>query len=103
MLIERCCSALPFPPSDRHADFSLLAAACSSPFLFFFVVFVAYAEPTSGLDSVTALSLITLLHGITRTGKCSMLISIHQPQAKLFQVRSEREKKKKKKKSITKQ
>jgi len=41
-------------------------------------------EPTSGLDSVTALALIKLLHGITRTGKCSMLISIHQPQAKLF-------------------
>jgi len=33
---------------------------------------------------VTAFALIKLLHGITRTGKCSMLISIHQPQAKLF-------------------
>jgi ABC-type multidrug transport system ATPase subunit len=41
-------------------------------------------EPTSGLDSVTALSLVRLLQKLTRSGKCSMLISIHQPQAKLF-------------------
>ena len=33
---------------------------------------------------MTALALIQLLQGITRTGKCSMMISIHQPQAKLF-------------------
>lgn len=41
-------------------------------------------EPTSGLDSVTALALMQLLQRITRSGKCSMLVSIHQPQAKLF-------------------
>lgn len=34
--------------------------------------------------SVTALALIKLLQGLTRSGKCSMMISIHQPQAKLF-------------------
>jgi ABC-type multidrug transport system ATPase subunit len=41
-------------------------------------------EPTSGLDSVTALALVQLLQRITRSGRCSMLVSIHQPQAKLF-------------------
>lgn len=41
------------------------------------------SEPTSGLDSVTAYSLVALLKKITRSG-CTVIVTIHQPQSKLF-------------------
>ena len=67
--------------SDSERDCE--SEPCCSAF-FCWLVFFCFAQPTSGLDSVTALALIKLLQGLTRSGKCSMMISIHQPQAKLF-------------------
>ena len=47
-------------------------------------------EPTSGLDSVTALDLIRtfhfLAHGKTQATAVTIVCSIHQPQAKIFNL-----------------
>ena len=47
-------------------------------------------EPTSGLDSVTALDLIRtfhfLAHGKTQSKAVTIVCSIHQPQAKIFNL-----------------
>lgn len=39
-----------------------------------------------GLDAVTALSLMETLHGITAKGYCTIICTIHQPQAKIFDL-----------------
>ncbi|KAJ1628748.1 P-loop containing nucleoside triphosphate hydrolase protein [Pavlovales sp. CCMP2436] len=41
-------------------------------------------EPTSGLDSVTALSLVRSLRALSDSGACTIVCTIHQPQAKIF-------------------
>jgi ATP-binding cassette subfamily G (WHITE) protein 2 len=41
-------------------------------------------EPTSGLDSVTALSLCTKLRALAKD--CTIVNTIHQPQAKIFRL-----------------
>ena len=41
-------------------------------------------EPTSGLDSVTALSLVRSLKRLSDGGHCTIVCTIHQPQAKIF-------------------
>ncbi|KXZ51256.1 hypothetical protein GPECTOR_13g743 [Gonium pectorale] len=41
-------------------------------------------EPTSGLDSVTALSLCRLLRRLASSKTCTVVCTIHQPQAKIF-------------------
>lgn len=41
-------------------------------------------EPTSGLDSVTALSLCTKLRALADSKACTIVSTIHQPQAKIF-------------------
>eukprot|EP00742_Colponemidia_sp_Colp-10_P009736 GILJ01010646.1.p1 GENE.GILJ01010646.1~~GILJ01010646.1.p1 ORF type:complete len:601 (+),score=87.48 GILJ01010646.1:39-1805(+) len=43
-------------------------------------------EPTSGLDSVTAFSLCRLLRQLSRDTECAILTTIHQPQAKIFEL-----------------
>eukprot|EP01126_Amoeba_proteus_P060970 TRINITY_DN8131_c0_g1_i35.p1 TRINITY_DN8131_c0_g1~~TRINITY_DN8131_c0_g1_i35.p1 ORF type:complete len:617 (-),score=126.37 TRINITY_DN8131_c0_g1_i35:111-1895(-) len=43
-------------------------------------------EPTSGLDSVSALSLCTRLKQIVDAGECTIICTIHQPQAKIFKL-----------------
>ncbi|KAG0611088.1 hypothetical protein M758_7G114400 [Ceratodon purpureus] len=43
-------------------------------------------EPTSGLDSVTALSLCEQLEKLASTGHCTIVCTIHQPQAKIFNL-----------------
>lgn len=43
-------------------------------------------EPTSGLDSVTALSLCTKLKKLASQGLCTVVCTIHQPQAKIFRL-----------------
>ncbi|KAG6557885.1 hypothetical protein Mapa_000062 [Marchantia paleacea] len=43
-------------------------------------------EPTSGLDSVTALSLCSLLRKIAEERQCTVVCTIHQPQAKIFNL-----------------
>ncbi|KAG0604531.1 hypothetical protein M758_10G178300 [Ceratodon purpureus] len=44
-------------------------------------------EPTSGLDSVTALSLCEQLQNLAAIGKsCTIVCTIHQPQAKIFNL-----------------
>eukprot|EP00198_Chlamydomonas_reinhardtii_P001132 XP_001690467.1 predicted protein [Chlamydomonas reinhardtii] len=43
-------------------------------------------EPTSGLDSVTALSLCRLLRRLAMTRTCTVVTTIHQPQAKIFHL-----------------
>jgi len=41
-------------------------------------------EPTSGLDSVAALSLCKKLKTLSDSGDCTIVCTIHQPQAKIF-------------------
>ncbi|KAG2438719.1 hypothetical protein HXX76_005264 [Chlamydomonas incerta] len=43
-------------------------------------------EPTSGLDSVTALSLCRLLRRLAMSRLCTVVTTIHQPQAKIFNL-----------------
>ncbi|PNH04339.1 ATP-binding cassette sub-family G member 2, partial [Tetrabaena socialis] len=43
-------------------------------------------EPTSGLDSVTALSLCKLLKRLATGRTCTVVCTIHQPQAKIFNL-----------------
>jgi len=43
-------------------------------------------EPTSGLDSNTALSLCAKLKGLASSGECTVVCTIHQPQAKIFNL-----------------
>jgi len=43
-------------------------------------------EPTSGLDSVAALSLCTKLKELTDARTCTVMCTIHQPQAKIFKL-----------------
>ncbi|KAL6746463.1 P-loop containing nucleoside triphosphate hydrolase protein [Haematococcus lacustris] len=43
-------------------------------------------EPTSGLDSVTALSLITRMRRLADARECTVVTTIHQPQAKIFNL-----------------
>ncbi|GLC37153.1 hypothetical protein PLESTM_000548400 [Pleodorina starrii] len=43
-------------------------------------------EPTSGLDSVTALSLCKLLRRLATSRTCTVVCTIHQPQAKIFNL-----------------
>ncbi|GIL62773.1 hypothetical protein Vafri_16946 [Volvox africanus] len=43
-------------------------------------------EPTSGLDSVTALSLCRLLRRLATSRTCTVVCTIHQPQAKIFNL-----------------
>uniref|UniRef100_A0A7I4AWE4 ABC transporter domain-containing protein n=1 Tax=Physcomitrium patens TaxID=3218 RepID=A0A7I4AWE4_PHYPA len=43
-------------------------------------------EPTSGLDSVTALSLCEQLQKLARSANCTIVCTIHQPQAKIFNL-----------------
>ena len=43
-------------------------------------------EHTSGLDSVTALCLCTTLRELSRAHACTVLCTIHQPQAKIFSL-----------------
>eukprot|EP01127_Copromyxa_protea_P019219 TRINITY_DN6182_c0_g1_i1.p1 TRINITY_DN6182_c0_g1~~TRINITY_DN6182_c0_g1_i1.p1 ORF type:complete len:624 (-),score=96.66 TRINITY_DN6182_c0_g1_i1:165-2036(-) len=43
-------------------------------------------EPTSGLDSVSALGLCTRLKLLANSGTCTIICTIHQPQAKIFNV-----------------
>eukprot|EP01126_Amoeba_proteus_P050240 TRINITY_DN591_c0_g1_i18.p1 TRINITY_DN591_c0_g1~~TRINITY_DN591_c0_g1_i18.p1 ORF type:complete len:459 (-),score=68.82 TRINITY_DN591_c0_g1_i18:184-1560(-) len=43
-------------------------------------------EPTSGLDSVSALALCTRLKQIVDAGECTIICTIHQPQAKIFNL-----------------
>lgn len=43
-------------------------------------------QPTSGLDSVTALSLVTTLRELSRSHHCTVLCTIHQPSAKIFSL-----------------
>ncbi|KAL2632145.1 hypothetical protein R1flu_016831 [Riccia fluitans] len=43
-------------------------------------------EPTSGLDSMTALHLCTLLRKIADERDCTVICTIHQPQAKIFNL-----------------
>ena len=42
-------------------------------------------EPTTGLDSVTALNLIKLLNGLAESGK-TVVSTIHQPSSELFSL-----------------
>jgi ABC-type multidrug transport system ATPase subunit len=41
-------------------------------------------EPTSGLDSVTAFGLCQQLKGLTDAGRCTVVMTVHQPSSKLF-------------------
>jgi ATP-binding cassette subfamily G (WHITE) protein 2 len=43
-------------------------------------------EPTAGLDSVTALSLVHVLKGLTTSGACTVLCTISQPAATIFEL-----------------
>eukprot|EP01006_Ploeotia_vitrea_P022963 TRINITY_DN55409_c0_g1_i2.p1 TRINITY_DN55409_c0_g1~~TRINITY_DN55409_c0_g1_i2.p1 ORF type:complete len:635 (+),score=62.75 TRINITY_DN55409_c0_g1_i2:77-1981(+) len=42
-------------------------------------------EPTTGLDSTTATSIVHLLQQLTRTGK-TVILAIHQPKARIFKM-----------------
>jgi len=42
--------------------------------------------PTSGLDSATAYSICHLLAEMARCGECTVIISLNQPQIKIFQL-----------------
>ena len=44
-----------------------------------------FDEPTSGLDAATALGIISLLHGLTRTGRL-IFVSIHQPREEILDL-----------------
>ncbi len=46
-------------------------------------------QPTSGLDSVNALALMTTMRGLTDARECTVVTTIHQPQAKIFALFSE--------------
>ena len=41
-------------------------------------------EPASGLDSTTALSVITILKNLANAGECTVICTIHQPSSKIF-------------------
>lgn len=43
-------------------------------------------EPTSGLDSSTALSVVESLKSIAIEANCTVVVTIHQPSAKLFSL-----------------
>ena len=43
-------------------------------------------EPTSGLDSVTALALCRKLRELAESKACTVVCTIHQPQAKIFRL-----------------
>eukprot|EP01038_Epipyxis_sp_PR26KG_P009365 gene9365-12616_t len=43
-------------------------------------------EPTSGLDSSTAMSVMKTLKMLTIRGECMVITTIHQPQAKIFNL-----------------
>eukprot|EP00798_Chlamydomonas_sp_ICE-L_P023416 gene23416-30690_t len=43
-------------------------------------------EPTSGLDSVSAKSICTTLQKMGAAGECTVVCTIHQPQAKIFRL-----------------
>lgn len=43
-------------------------------------------EPTSGLDSVTSLALISKLRSLVDQRLCTVVTTIHQPQAKIFRL-----------------
>ena len=43
-------------------------------------------EPTSGLDSSSALSLLEILVSVAREGNKTVITSIHQPSSQLFHM-----------------
>lgn len=43
-------------------------------------------EPTSGLDSATAYSVLSLLHDISHSGETMVVVTLHQPQSKIFNL-----------------
>ena len=43
-------------------------------------------EPTSGLDSTTALAVCETLKGLSSSGQCTVVCTIHQPQQKIFEL-----------------
>jgi len=43
-------------------------------------------QPTSGLDSTTALSVCNALKNLTVEGICTVICTIHQPQKKIFEL-----------------
>eukprot|EP01100_Stratorugosa_tubuloviscum_P012857 TRINITY_DN622_c0_g1_i1.p1 TRINITY_DN622_c0_g1~~TRINITY_DN622_c0_g1_i1.p1 ORF type:complete len:709 (-),score=327.95 TRINITY_DN622_c0_g1_i1:57-2183(-) len=43
-------------------------------------------EPTSGLDSTSALSVLETLHTLAHNFGCTIVLSIHQPNSKLFHL-----------------
>ena len=43
-------------------------------------------EPTSGLDSVTAFSLTKTLAELSKSGQCTVICTLHQPQSKIFDL-----------------
>lgn len=43
-------------------------------------------EPTTGLDSTAAYSLVSILRDLAHSGACSIVSTIHQPQAKIIDL-----------------
>ena len=43
-------------------------------------------EPTSGLDSATSLRLVQRLSGMTKSNKRTVVTTIHQPRADIFDL-----------------
>lgn len=43
-------------------------------------------EPTSGLDSANAYAVVNVLKDIVRSGDCTVICTIHQPQSKIFNL-----------------
>lgn len=43
-------------------------------------------EPTSGLDSTSSFSVCQTLKKLASSGECTVIATIHQPQAKIFHM-----------------